>query len=266
MTEWIRQYTERMTDMTDTAATGFAIIPNVLQRDEVAALVMALTAAEMTHPPGQSDTQTHTHSPSQSRRQSHGRSHSRASAGARHLLTHPPVHAVAHDARLLHIAQAFLQRTPVPFRATLFNKSPQSNWLVAWHQDRSLPLRARRDVTGWGPWTVKAGIPYAQAPARALARIIAIRIHLDDSDVDNGPLRVLPGTHTLGVLADDRIAHFTQTREPVDCLVQAGGAIAMRPLLLHASSKAQSTSPRRVLHIEYADSLDMGDGLELAVT
>jgi hypothetical protein len=51
----------------------------------------------------------------------------------------------------------------------------------------------------------------------------------------------------------------------VDCLVGAGGVVAMRPLLLHASSKAESDRPRRVIHIEYADSADMGDGLELAI-
>jgi hypothetical protein len=32
----------------------------------------------------------------------------------------------------------------------------------------------------------------------------------------------------------------------------------MRPLVIHASSKAETDHRRRVLHIEYADSLDMG--------
>ena len=37
----------------------------------------------------------------------------------------------------------------MPFRATLFDKSPQANWLVVWHQDTALPLRRRLDISGW---------------------------------------------------------------------------------------------------------------------
>jgi ectoine hydroxylase-related dioxygenase (phytanoyl-CoA dioxygenase family) len=103
------------------------------------------------------------------------------------------------------IAARFVGATVVAYRATLFDKSPVRNWLVTWHQDRALPLRERRDVPGWGPWSVKAGITFAQAPAAALSRVIALRVHLDDSRADNGPLRVLPGTHAMGVLSDREV-------------------------------------------------------------
>lgn len=189
----------------------------------------------------------------------------RSRAGARHLMRHPIVGRVARDSRLLAIASRFLDASPVPYRATLFDKSPRSNWLVVWHQDTALPLRSRREVPGWGPWSVKAGITYAHAPAAALSRVIALRLHLDDSRADNGPLRVLPGTHTLGLLSDADAACLARERQPVDCLVPAGGIVAMRPLLVHASSKAETDRRRRVLHIEYADDLDMGSGLELAI-
>jgi hypothetical protein len=134
-----------------------------------------------------------------------------------------------------------------------------------WHQDTALPLRERRDVDGWGPWSVKGGITYAHAPAHALSRVIALRLSLDNSDATNGPLRVLPDTHDLGILSDDEIATLTRARQPVDCLVPAGGVVAMRPLILHTSSKAVSDRPRRVLHIEYAESLTVGHGLDLEV-
>jgi len=39
----------------------------------------------------------------------------------------------------------------------------------------------------------------------------------------------------------------------------------MRPLVVHASSKAIDDQPRRVLHIEYAATVHLGAGLELAV-
>ena len=119
----------------------------------------------------------------------------RSRAGARHLMTHPAVSDAANDPRLLAIARGFLGPFTVPFRATLFDKSSARNWLVPWHQDTALPLQERRDVPGWGPWSIKAGITYAHAPATALSRVVALRLHFDDSREDNGPLRVLPGTH-----------------------------------------------------------------------
>ena len=160
---------------------------------------------------------------------------------------------------------ARIGESPVPFRATLFDKSTATNWLVAWHQDTALPLRERRDVAGWGPWSVKAGITYARAPVSALCRVVALRLHIDDSTADNGPLRVLPGTHTRGVLSDAELARVAHHVHAVDCVTPAGGLVAMRPLLVHASSKAETDLRRRVLHIEYADALVVGDGLELAV-
>lgn len=112
---------------------------------------------------------------------------------------------------------------------------------------------------------MKAGILYAHAPAEALSRIVAIRLHLDDSLASNGPLRILPGTHTMGVLGDDRIGELARTGSPFECLVARGGLVTMRPLLVHASSKAAVPSSRRVLHIEYAASRQLEGGLELDV-
>jgi ectoine hydroxylase-related dioxygenase (phytanoyl-CoA dioxygenase family) len=92
---------------------------------------------------------------------------------------------------------------------------------------------------------------------------VALRLHLDDSRADNGPLRVLPGTHTLGLLTESDIPRLTTEVPAVDCTVPAGGVVVMRPLIVHASSKAESDLPRRVPHIEYARSVDLGDGLKL---
>lgn len=116
-----------------------------------------------------------------------------------------------------------------------------------------------------GPWSVKDGVINAHAPASALDQVLALRVHLDDSTAENGPLRVLPGTHRQDVLSDEAIQALAATLSPVDCLIPKGGVVAMRPLLVHASSKSQSESPRRVLHIEYAASWVTEDGLELAV-
>jgi ectoine hydroxylase-related dioxygenase (phytanoyl-CoA dioxygenase family) len=183
----------------------------------------------------------------------------------RHAMKLPSVAALARDLRLLNIARETLGAEAFPFRATLFDKSPTSNWLVVWHQDTALPLRERREIPGWGPWSVKDGVNYAHAPASALSRVLALRIHLDDSTAENGPLRVLPGTHTLGVLSDDAIHELSTRTDPIDCPTPKGGVLAMRPLIVHASSKSQSENPRRVLHIEYVASPVTADGLELAI-
>jgi ectoine hydroxylase-related dioxygenase (phytanoyl-CoA dioxygenase family) len=189
----------------------------------------------------------------------------RSRAGARHMLGNASVAALASDPRLLEIARQVLGAEARPFRATLFDKSPTSNWLVVWHQDTALPLLERHEVLGWGPWSVKEGVIYAHAPATALQQILALRVHLDESSDRNGPLRVLPGTHLMGVLTYDAIEQLTSQIAAVDCLVAAGGVVAMRPLIVHASSKSLIETPRRVLHIEYAARMVTADSLELAM-
>ncbi len=188
----------------------------------------------------------------------------RSRAGMRHAMRNLNVAALARDSRLVALAQEVLGSGAIPFRATLFDKSPTSNWLVVWHQDTALPLCERREVPGWGPWSVKEGVNYAHAPASALEQVLALRLHLDDSVAENGPLRVLPGTHTQGVLSDDALHDLSTQITAVDCVALRGGILAMRPLVVHASSKSQSNAPRRVLHIEYAASLSIAEGLELA--
>ncbi|HTS37838.1 MAG TPA: phytanoyl-CoA dioxygenase family protein [Candidatus Solibacter sp.] len=189
----------------------------------------------------------------------------RSRAGIRHALAFEPVASLARHPSLMRIASGVLGPSAFPFRATVFDKSPQSNWLVVWHQDTALPIRARSDVEGWGPWSVKEGIAYAHAPGATLEHVLALRVSLDDSTLENGPLKVLPGTHKLGVLTDDAIHELSLRHEAVDCVVSKGAVLAMRPLIVHASSKSRSQISRRVLHIEYAASASIAAPLVLAV-
>lgn len=214
---------------------GFAVVPNVFDGAELDAITHELGVASL----------------------------QRSRAGARHLLSIPAIASLARDSRLTSLAAAVLGREPVAFGATLFDKSSEANWLVVWHQDTALPLAERRDVAGWGPWSTKGGIHYAHAPASALSRVVALRVHLDASTEDNGPLRVLPGTHGLGVLTDEQIHSAVERIEPVTCTVDRGGVLIMRPLLVHASSKASGPAQRRVLHFEYAAFKALEHGLQL---
>ncbi len=186
-------------------------------------------------------------------------------AGTRHLMSNKAVKELAEGSRLRPIAQAALGGPAVPFRATLFAKSGAANWLIPWHQDTALPVAASFADPEWGSWSHKAGIRYAHAPGWALSRVVALRVHLDDSTGENGPLRVVPGSHAAGVLTDDSVRNYVKGHDQTTCLIRRGGVLAMRPLLIHASSKAECDAPRRVLHIEYADSLDLKPGIRLAV-
>jgi len=216
---------------------GFGIIPGILEPKEVEGLLDVFSSVDLP----------------------------RSRAGVRHAMRLPAVTAIAQDARLMEIARETLGRGAFPFRATLFDKSPTANWLVVWHQDTALPLQERREAPGWGPWSVKDGVIYAHAPESALGQVLALRVHLDDSTAENGPLRVLPGTHTLGVLTDEALHDLSTQIAAVDCVVPQGGVLAMRPLIVHASSKSQVENPRRVLHIEYATSAVIADGFTLAI-
>lgn len=189
----------------------------------------------------------------------------RTRAGARHLMSHPEVAELARGSSLLRIAKRWVGPQARPYRATLFEKTGEHNWLVVWHQDTALPLQTRLDSPEWGPWSTKDGILYAHAPTWALTNIVALRLHLDPSSKVNGPLRVIPGSHHPGVLSYEEVLRMSRERRGVECLSGRGGVVALRPLLIHASSKAVGPEPRRVLHIEYAASLDLAPGIRLAL-
>jgi ectoine hydroxylase-related dioxygenase (phytanoyl-CoA dioxygenase family) len=180
-------------------------------------------------------------------------------------MSHPLVAELARGERLLGIARRWIGPGATPFRATLFEKSGEQNWLVVWHQDTALPLVNRLESLEWGPWSTKLGVQYAHAPAWALAKIVALRIHLDPSTPENGPLMVLPGSHERGVLSDEEVFRVAKAGRPSACLSGRGGVLAMRPLLIHSSSKAECPAPRRVLHLEYSAALDLADGIRLAI-
>ena len=113
-------------------------------------------------------------------------------------MANPTVAVLAISDRLTELAKEWLGGVAIPFRATLFEKSSSTNWLIPWHQDTALPLTKRFDAVGWGPWSEKAGVTYAHAPTWALSRVIALRVHLDDSMSITGRSALFP-VRTLAV-------------------------------------------------------------------
>ncbi len=137
-------------------------------------------------------------------------------------------------------------------RAILFNKTPSANWFVTWHQDRTVALNRVIADPGFRAWSLKDGVPHAQPPQALLEDMLTLRVHLDAANKDNGCLKVIPGSHRWGVLTPAQIQTRLACATAVYCEAPQYSALAMRPLLIHASSKAISPAQRRVLHLEFS--------------
>lgn len=172
--------------------------------------------------------------------------------GIRNLIFHPTVHALLRHESLGEYLWSVIGRDLVAVKATLFDKTTESNWRVQWHQDRSIAVKERRDVAGYTCWGTKAGTIHVEPPTQVLSQMVAVRVHLDDCQADNGPLRVVPGTHRLGKLSAEDLATIVATCPHVEIKVARGALVLMRPLLVHSSSPAIAPAHRRVLHIEFA--------------
>jgi len=208
---------------------GFALVENVLPREECERLVALLGPVD--------------------------------GAGRRNLLQKPEIEALVASAGMLELVQPYLEKKPRAVRGIYFDKTPQANWSVTWHQDLLVPVREKIQTDGFGPWSTKAGILHVQPRAHVLERMLTVRLHLDDTDETNGALRVLAGSHKRGVLASEAMDELCAREKAVSCCVPVGGALLMRPLLLHSSHKSSSDRHRRVLHIEYASG-DLPNGLK----
>jgi len=145
-------------------------------------------------------------------------------------------------------------------QCTLFIKSTEKNWLVSLHQDLSVPLAERVDSALYSGWSEKERQLFVQPSVSFLERMLAIRVHLDDCDQRDGALRVVPGSHMMGRLDSSAALRVRSDRGEVHVSVPRGGAMLMRPLLLHASSKISANNPRRVLHFVFASAIPP-DGL-----
>lgn len=219
---------------------GFAVVSSVLPAAECDALAVELSALL----------------------EEQRRSIPKARGGLRNVLrVSPRAAAVALSENFTSIINSLIGGSAFPVRAILFDKTDGANWGVPWHQDLAIAVAARVETPGFGPWSVKDGIVHVQPPQHILANMVTIRLHLDDCAADNGALRVLPGSHLDGELSAEAISDWASRLAAVTCEIPQGGALLMRPLLLHASSPAKNPSHRRVLHVEYA-ATDLPNGLK----
>ncbi|GAA4335960.1 phytanoyl-CoA dioxygenase family protein [Flaviaesturariibacter amylovorans] len=206
------------------AADGFTVLPPLYSEAEVASLLAAIDAAGLQEA-GRFAVRRFLH----------------AAPACRALLMTPALRAALHE--LFGEGYRLV-------KAIYFDKPPAANWFVAGHQDLTIAVKERAALPGFGPWTRKEEQWAVQPPLQVLENNFTLRIHLDDTDAENGALRVRAGSHRQGILRADAATGF----EEVLCPVARGGALLMRPLLWHASSRSATDRPRRVLHLEFSDS------------
>jgi len=206
------------------ATHGFVLVPEVLSSNECEAIATHVANA------------------------------SGGSVGTRCLLPQPWCQAIAKQLRRHPLLAAFIPAGSVATQCTYFEKSRSRNWLVPVHQDLSIPVAERVNHPALHGWSEKEGSLFVQAPVELLQQLVAVRLHIDTCTVNDGPLRVVAGSHLRGRVEPEAAAIARQTQGEVICSGPRGSALVMRPLLLHASSKASGTGMRRVLHLLFGPS------------
>lgn len=139
-----------------------------------------------------------------------------------------------------------------PVRAILFDKSEAANWALGWHQDRTIAVKARADVPGYGPWSVKAGRQHVEPPFALIEAMRTIRVHLDPVDQANAPLLIAPGSHRLGRIPEAEIEATVARCGTARCLAERGDIWLYATPILHASAAASAPKRRRVLQVDYS--------------
>jgi ectoine hydroxylase-related dioxygenase (phytanoyl-CoA dioxygenase family) len=164
-------------------------------------------------------------------------------AGTRNLLNKKWCKHLSQSVAVHPLISVLLPTSAVAVQCTYFSKSLERNWLVSLHKDYVIPLKEKFSADGWSMWSVKEDVHYARAPNKVLETMVAVRVHLEANTAKNGPLQVVPRSHKS----------CSQSGARAECIVNKGGALAMRPLILHASSKIIE-GQRRVLHFLYGSA------------
>src|SRR5437016_12658945 len=133
---------------------GFAEIPGVLTAGQCAEVAMAVEAT------------------------AGGR------AGSRNLLELPCCQDLAATLEAHADVGPLLPPGAVAVQCTLFDKSADRNWLVALHQDLSIPVQERVSHPDCSGWCGKEGVLYVQPPVAVLQTLTAVRVHPDDCAAD----------------------------------------------------------------------------------
>ena len=163
----------------------------------------------------------------------------------------PACRSIIFNDNLRFILKSLLGDNHFSVKSIYFDKPQTSNWYVAYHQDLTISVDKKLNLEHYGPWTTKQNQFAVQPPIDILQNVLTIRIHLDDTDGENGSLKVIPKSHLKGIYRPETI-NWTLEKE-TNCVVPKGGIMLMKPLLLHRSGRTVNDKRRRVIHIEFSN-------------
>jgi ectoine hydroxylase-related dioxygenase (phytanoyl-CoA dioxygenase family) len=136
-------------------------------------------------------------------------------------------------------------------KSIYFDKPQTSNWYVSYHQDLTISVDKKLELIGFEFWTTKQNQFAVQPPLEILQSVVTVRIHLDETNENNGALKVVPKSHLKGIYRPETIDWTIESE--ISCNVSKGGIMLMKPLLLHSSGRTTNNKQRRVLHIEFSN-------------
>jgi ectoine hydroxylase-related dioxygenase (phytanoyl-CoA dioxygenase family) len=153
--------------------------------------------------------------------------------------------------KLKHLIKALFGEDYFLVKSIYFDKPETSNWFVSYHQDLTISVDQKIEIAGFGPYTNKHNQFAVQPPLDILESNFTLRIHLDDTNEQNGTLKVITNSHSKGIYRPETIDWSIE--KEISCNVKRGGLMIMKPLLLHSSSRTTNNQKRRVIHLEFSN-------------
>lgn len=163
----------------------------------------------------------------------------------------PETRDLIFNEKLKKIIKELFGKNYFAIKSIYFDKPASSNWYVPYHQDLTISVDKKIELENFDFWTTKQNQFAVQPPLEILENIYTVRIHLDDTDQNNGALKVIEKSHLRKIYRAESI-DWTNEKETT-CNVNKGGIMIMKPLLLHSSSRTTNNKKRRVIHIEFSD-------------
>ena len=141
---------------------------------------------------------------------------------------------------------------PQPTRVVSFNKSETKNWATPWHQDRVITRNAKNDNPRYKNWTCKNGQWHCEPPLSVLEDMAFVRIHLDDTSQDQGPMEIALGSQRLGKVPSGECKSEAERLPMETCIAERGDVLVLKMLTLHRSIAATNSLSRRTIRADYA--------------
>jgi hypothetical protein len=176
----------------------------------------------------------------------------RSTHGLRNLTALDPLfRALMMSTTIQALIKPCLGQSPFLVQSLFLDKPSDANWSAPWHQDLTIPVREQKFISRFQNWRQKNETWFVQPPSEILEQMLIVRLHLDDTNKENGALKVIRGSHKMGKVSG-RPLKQVQEGEEVVCQISAGGILLFRPLLLHASLKSTVSIGRKVIHLQFS--------------